>query len=565
MPTPSTASIHSNTVLQPGFQPSLNFWASDSILQDHLRQVVPSEQRGLLWQYLEFIGKVAATEMDELSLTADQNVPKLLKRNRWGEMVDQVAFHPAYWQLMRIAVDSRMMRVKWEPNLRELVKGSRHQFGFAIGLLYAMSESGQYCPLCMTDGVAHLIDQFCEPEDRARLLPHIYTTDSSEFYTGAMFLTEKAGGSDVGANLLTAKHLEGRTYSLHGEKWFCSNVNAQIIFALARTKPEVQGTRGLSIFLIERQRPDGSQNPLGIVRLKDKLGTRSMASGECLLDGTIGTLVGEEFQGFRIMTEMINLSRLYNSVAALAGGRRALVEAWQFLGHRVTFGKPARSHSLVRAKVWELGSLHLASFHLVWRTILAMDRAEGGDADEAELLRLLTPMAKRESAELAVFLCRESMELMGGMGYIEEMLIPKIMRDVMVLPIWEGAGNIMVLDMLRAAGKSQGLPAMLAEIRRLCAGGGEWAEMALKEADDVAKGLQALQGLERDAMEFRAKGLFERLTRCMEMALLVGYREQAPLRHDLAMQGLAQRWGWRLDREVPPSPEELEELVGWKV
>lgn len=554
-----------NQVLQPGFRPSQNFWKSDLILQNHLRSQVPEHLQGLLSERMEGIGRLAATEMDGLSLTADKHGPQLVKRNRWGETVDEVAFHPAYWDLMRIAVESGMMRVKWEPQFREQLRGSRHAFGFAIGLLYAMSESGQYCPLCMTDGVAHLIDQFCEPADRDRLLPHIYTADHKEFFTGAMFLTEKAGGSDVGANLVRADHLDGATYALHGEKWFCSNVNAQVIFALARTQEQVAGTRGLSIFLVERQRPDGSPNPLGVVRLKDKLGTRSMASGECLLEGTWGTLVGEEFQGFRIMTEMINLSRLYNSVAALAGGRRALVEAWQFLGHRMTFGKPALSHSLVRAKVWELASLHMASFHLVWRTILAMDRAEAGDEGEAELLRLLTPMAKRESAELAVYLCRESMELMGGMGYIEEMVIPKIMRDVMVLPIWEGAGNIMVLDMLRAAGKSRGLHVMMEEMQCLCAEGGEWARRLLAEAQQVVAGLAALQELERDAMEFQAKGLFLRLTRCMEMALVIGHREQGPVRHDLAIEGLAHHWGWQAHRANPPSTDELEELMGWKI
>lgn len=185
-----------------------------------------------------------------------------------------------------------------------------------------MSEGGLPCPLCMTDGAARLIDCYCEPENRERLLHHIYTDSADELYTGAMFLTEKAGGSDVGANLVTATHLEGKYYALNGEKWFCSNANAEIIFVLARTNPEVQGTRGLSIFLVEKNKPDGTKNTMEVVRLKDKLGVRSMASAECILQDLLGKLVGKEGEGFKLMADMINLSRLYNALVSLSEMRR---------------------------------------------------------------------------------------------------------------------------------------------------------------------------------------------------------------------------------------------------
>lgn len=554
-----------NQVLESGNKKSSNFWKSDSFLRNILKNRLKSSN----FEYLESLanktGELAATVMDELSLAADQNGPKLRKRNRLGENIDQIDFHPAYWQLMQIAVDSQMMRLKWEPELRAKFHGNRHQMGFALGYLFAMAESGQYCPLCMTDGVAHLLDRFASPEDQARLLPHISTSDPKDFFTGAMFLTEKSGGSDVGANLVAAKKLEGGNFALFGEKWFCSNVNADIIFALARTNPELKGTKGLSLFLVEKQLPSGEKNPLNIVRLKEKLGTRSMASGECLLEGTVGKMVGEEFQGFYVMAEMINLSRMYNSVAALAGGKRALIEAWQFLAYRKTFGKIALDHALVRDKFWELGAMQYASFQLVWRSIAAMDAAELGNEDEASILRLLTPMTKRSSAEIAVYLCRESMELMGGMGYIEESIIPKMMRDVMVLPIWEGAGNIMILDMLRACKKGNGLQLLIAEVENACISGSEMAIHILQKVKTITSEFQSKLNLEQDELEFAAKSFFLELTKQYQYALLLKCAEtENDQAAQIALKYFFQSESKQWKQSSPPSRNELDHLIGWE-
>jgi hypothetical protein len=290
-----------------------------------------------------------------------------------------------------------------------------------------------------------------------------------------------------------------------------------------------------------------------------------MASGECLLNGTVGTMVGPEFQGFRVMTEMINLSRMYNSVAALAGGRRALVEAWQFLSFRKSFGKIALEHALVRAKFWELGALHLANFQLVWRAIQAMDAAEAGDETEAELLRFLTPMVKRESAELAVYLCRESMELMGGMGYIEDTVLPKTMRDVMVLPIWEGAGNIMILDMLGAVSKSKGLDLMIAEIESLCADDTAYGKALQLEAKELSTRFDFIRTLSQDEREYQAKAVLLRLTRCYQAALLLGAsRSDSTGRFLTALEWLLNDWGdFEGKRIAPPLRDAVATLIGW--
>jgi len=511
-----------NQVLSDDYKVSANFFKSDKIFRNYLENELSPEGNNYMRDKLEKQGEEAAGRMNELSLLADKYGPELVKRNALGEAIDEIRFHPSYWELLKIAVQSEMFRVKWEPDLRKRFTGETHRLGFSASYLYAMSELGQYCPLCMTDGVARLIGLFAEDEDKERLLKHIYTDDVNELYTGAMFLTEKTGGSDVGANLTTATHIDGKNYKLNGEKWFCSNANAEIIFSLARTDENVRGTKGLSIFLVEKYLPDGKRNPIDIIRLKDKLGVRSMATAECVLTDAIGKLIGNEFEGFKVMIEMISLSRLYNSVGALSASRRAIVEAYQFLSYRKSFGKCALDHALIRVKLTELGCLHIANFYLVWRAIKALDLSESGDKNEAELFRLINPMVKKWSAETSVYMVRESMELMGGLGYIEDTVMPKIMRDVMVLPIWEGAGNIIILDMLRAIAKSKGFEVMCEEIAQnasLHPKYGKWMEEELKKVQHFAK---ELTGMSQDKMEYSAKSFFEKLTNLYQIALLLG-------------------------------------------
>jgi len=565
METAQESSSAKNKVLSKSYVPSDNFHSSDLIWQNYAQNNISKPGVEFMESSWEKLGKQAAQEMHQLSMDADKNSPELIKRNFWGEDQEQIRFHPSYDRLLEIAVESKMFRVKWEPELRSKFKKELHSLGFGAGYLYAMSEMGQYCPLCMTDGVARLIDRFCENEDKDRLLKRIATDNVEELYTGAMFLTEKAGGSDVGANLVKATHWKDDYYHLNGEKWFCSNANAEVIFALARTDESVTGTRGLSIFMIEKQQPDGSPNPLGMIRLKDKLGVRSMASAECKLNNTVGKLIGEEFKGFKIMAEMINLSRLYNSVAALSASRRALVEAYQFLNHRETFGQRALQHVLIREKLFELGSMHVANFYMTWKAIETLDRADNGDENAKELIRFLTPMVKKWTAEKGVYMVRESMELMGGIGYIEDGVMPKLMRDIMVLPIWEGAGNIMILDMLRAAQKSKGLQNMLVEIKAEAVKHEEYGAEMLKHLQAIAARAEALTELDADAVQLVAAKTFEKLTLLYQMTILLQQlNDTSKAWINPALDYLQEKLQGKVERDKTLSVDQIQGLIGWK-
>jgi acyl-CoA dehydrogenase len=557
-----------NRVLNSDAYTSSNFYLSDLVLQHFLSREISVVGLSYMHDKLMEVGAAAATAMNPLSLMADKNPPILVKRNFYGEEINEIQFHPAYQKLKKIAVESEMFHVKWDQILRQNFQEERHVLGFSSSYIYAMSECGLFCPLCMTDGVARIIDRYCTEEDKERLLPHIATNNVEELYTGAMFLTEKTGGSDVGANMVTATHIKDSYYHLNGEKWFCSNANAELIFALARTNPEIKGTKGLSIFLIEKQKPDGSKNDLGYIRIKDKLGVRSMASAECMLDNTVGKLVGEEGQGFKIMLEMISLSRLYNAVGAIATMRRALIEAYQFLSFRAIFGSNALEHPLIRTKLTELAALSHANFYLTWRAIKALDAADNGDETEKELCRLLTPMAKKCTAAAAVYSIRESMELMGGMGYIEDGVIPKTMRDAMVLPIWEGSGNIIILDMLRAIYKSKGLQIMSAEITKNSALLSNPHQVIIqKELTQIETLIESFEEQIQEIIEATAKPVFERLTLLYQITLLAYYKDEMSEEWlvpsiDYLMKQFS---GNALELVQPLDKETVQKMLAWEM
>lgn len=555
-----------NHVLNKNFRPSDNFFSSDRIFKNYLKSNSSKEGFEYMSERLNMTGKDAAGKMNEHSLLADKLGPELVKRNYLGETINEIRFHPSYWELMKVAVKSEMFRVKWEPSLRKKFNTEKQLLGFSAGYIYALSECGQFCPLCMTDGVAQLIHLFCEDEDKERLLARIYTDNAEDFYTGAMFLTEKTGGSDVGANIVTATHKEGNYYYLNGEKWFCSNANADIIFALARTDAGIRGTKGLSIFMIEKTLPSGEKNPMEVIRLKDKLGVRSMASAECIMTNTVGKLVGKEFEGFKVMVEMINVSRIYNSVGALSSSRRALIEAYQFLCNRETFGKTAIEHALIRTKLTELGALNVANFYLVWRTVKSLELSDNGDEREKHLLRIINPMTKKWSAETGVYITRESMELMGGLGYIEDGVVPKIMRDVMVLPIWEGSGNIIILDMLRAMTKSKGFEVICDEISKSADNNEKYGIWIKSELQKLIVFAGKISKLAQDEVEASAKPFFEKLTSLYQIALLTDNLNEESQQWILPSLNLlkSKYTPSELVEVIPLSVQEVKGLIGWE-
>jgi acyl-CoA dehydrogenase len=507
-----------------------NFFQDEPALDSLLPHLMPEK----VWQWLRpqlvSMGAAAAREVPPLADIANRDVPKLVPYDRFGQRIDYVEYHPTYREMEKIAYGSGIVWMKYDPKVRATL-GTLHVASFALTYLFGQGEQGLLCPLCMTDGVARVLEKWGSPALKDQFIPRLASRDMSRLWRGAMFLTERQGGSDVGANATKAVS-DGKDWRLVGEKWFCSNVDAEAILTLARVPGGEEGTKGLGLFLVPRDLPDGTRNALHIRRLKDKLGTRSMPTGEVEMDGALAFLVGEANQGFKAMTTMINLSRLYNSVVSVAGMRRAFYEASTYLDARNTFGKKASEHPLAKEALANLAAEQLGAMHLVFRAAHHLDRADAGGATDDALVRILTPMIKYHTAKLAVWATSESIELLGGNGYIEDFITARLYRDAQVLPVWEGTTNILVLDTLRAAMKKQAHEVLFAEIdRRLDA----VCEPVLADVAEVARSLvkaakSDLAGMMEkfdESAEAGAKKATDRMILAYELALLLEDAERA--------------------------------------
>ena len=448
------------------------------------------------WEWAEpqlaAMGERAAREVASLAAIADRETPRLVTHDERGRRISRVEYHPAYREMERIAYGSGMIAMKYETHEHSRVAPFA---GFALGYLFAMAEAGLYCPLCMTDGVARVLTRHGTHDQVMRVVPHLTSTDPAKLWTGGMFLTERVGGSDVGANETVARKDADGNWRLSGHKWFCSNVDAQAVLITARPEGASDGTNGLRTFLLLTRDNPG----FTIERLKNKLGVRSMATGEV----TLTDAPAEEVGGFAAMAEMLNLSRLYNAVASCGVIGRAVYEARHYIERRHAFGRPVMEWPLAQETFFDIEAEHIAALLLTFETVDALCRADAGDADARRLLRVLTPISKAVTGKLAVPCVSEAMELIGGNGYIEESPMPRLLRDAQVLPIWEGTTNILVLDALRVMNKDGGEELLLSRIRNRFP----------READALAYTFASLD-------EHDARGWVDRLARLYQLTLL---------------------------------------------
>jgi acyl-CoA dehydrogenase len=341
--------------LMPGTD-DMNFYTVDPDLAFLLRRSLSEDDFERAQSLLTAMGAEASQHMDALAEVANRQGPVLRQFDRRGQRVDEVVFHPAYSELERItyeqfaiaACSHRAGALGWPTRVPQPVK-------FALGYLGMQAESGVFCPVSMTDALARVLERYGSEFLKKRFLPGLTALSMHELQQGAMFLTEKQGGSDVGLTQTAARPLSNShsseqepQWELWGEKWFCSNASADLILTLARPEGAPMGTRGLGLFLVPRILDDGTRNFYTIDRLKDKLGTRSLATGEVTLNGAHAYLVGDLGRGFVQMTEMINLTRIWAAVGALAAMRRSYLEAVVHTRGRVVFGRPLTEHPLMR-------------------------------------------------------------------------------------------------------------------------------------------------------------------------------------------------------------------------
>jgi alkylation response protein AidB-like acyl-CoA dehydrogenase len=440
----------------------VNFYRADPALADLLRIHLPEALFRHIEPHLDRLGALAGGPLDECARLADRHGPVLHQRDRFGRDAQWIEYHPAYRQLEQAAfgefgihaMSIRKGILGW-PDKYPVV--AKHAFTF----LFNQAEFGLGCPINVTDGCAKLLASFGSEALKARYLGGLTETDMDKLTQGGQFMTEKEGGSDVGT-LTSVAVPEGEHWRLYGEKWFCSNADARVVMLLARPQGAESGTRGVGLFLMPRTLDDGTPNHYRIVRLKDKLGTRSMASGEIKLEGAIAYAVGRLDRGFVQMAEMVNSSRLSNGVKSTALMRRAHHDAMTVATNRVVFGRRIVDLPLGRRQLMKIMLATEQALSMSFLTADALDRAEAGSQDAAALLRILTPTLKFRATRDARKVCGDALEMRGGIGYVEEFATARLLRDAHLGSIWEGTGNIVALDALKRAVGRHGAESALA-------------------------------------------------------------------------------------------------------
>ena len=443
--------VAASRALQPETRDT-NFYLADPSLRPLLQLYAPAEQLDFLEPRLRRLGALIGDGLDDLAHQADRHPPSLRHRDRQGRDRQSIARHPAYREMERLAYGEFQLAAMSHRPAFGWPEPPHPAFKYAFTYLFAQSEFGLLCPVNMTDSLTRTIRRFADPALLERYLPALLEGDVGRLHQGAMFMTEQEAGSDVGA-ISTRAVRHGDHWRLYGEKWFCSNADADLALVLARPEGGPSGTRGLGLYLMPRLLADGQPNRYRIVRLKDKLGTRSMASGEVSLEGATAYLIGDSGEGFAQMAEMINQSRLSNAVRSAGLMRRACHEAIAVARGRVAFGRPLAELPLMGRQLLKLLLPAEAALSMVFYTADALHRADGGDQVAAGAVRILTPLLKFRACRDARKVTGDAMEVRGGCGYIEEWIEPRLLRDSHLGSIWEGTSNIVALDVLRAARK----------------------------------------------------------------------------------------------------------------
>jgi acyl-CoA dehydrogenase len=438
-----------------------NWFSSDENLGRVLTRRLGAERFREQRARLEQAGAMVATELAGLAIdtNTDENLPRLERYDELGVRTEQIVFHPSYHEAGRRVWRTGVLAEYATPGNEVL----------QMSLLYLFAQVGEYghqCPLACTAGLIKVLQRLGSEEQKHKWLPGLLTLDYDQRLHASQFLTEIQGGSDVGANAAVARR-DGNSWRIHGEKWFCSVIDAQLFLMTARPEGAPPGTRGLGLFVVPRTL-DGHVNEFQVRRLKKKLGTRAMASAEADFDGALAESVGPLERGFKNVVELVlDTSRVYNAVCCAGSMWAAYREAATYARHRRAFGQPIASYPLVMDMLATLRAEAMAALSSSLRVTAMADRIALGKADsELELAwRIGVNVNKYWTAVRNTQCVRMAMEVLGGNGAIETFSpLVRLFRDSMVLESWEGAHNVLVQQVLKDSARHRAHLAFGAEL-----------------------------------------------------------------------------------------------------
>jgi alkylation response protein AidB-like acyl-CoA dehydrogenase len=515
-----------------------NQYRDDPLLAGWLRRTLPADVLRDLEPELDELGAVSGGALYRLQLADRLNEPRLVQWDAWGNRVDTVEVTSLWHEAERLTLRHGLVATAYE---RTHGRHARIE-QFAKVYLFHPSSDVYTCPLAMTDGAARTLIESGNQALIARALPQLTSRDPATFWTSGQWMTETTGGSDVGRSQTRAVQ-DGATWRLYGRKWFTSAVSAQMALTLARPEGNPAGGKGLAMFYLELRDAEGRLNGLRVDRLKDKLGTRKVPTAELMLEGTRAELVGEPLNGTRAIEPMLGVTRMWNSVCAIAFMRRGLALARSYAATREAFGAPLAEQPLHADTLAALEAETWGAFLMTFLLVELHGRLEAGeiDAEQRALLRLVTPLTKLVTGKQAVAVTSEVIESFGGAGYVEDTGLPQLLRDAQVLPIWEGTTNVLSLDALLRSDLNAGLAALMGRVSscvrslsdpRLAAAG----RQAMGAVERSALWIQS--GHDRDVLQASARRLALTLGRALQLALLCEHAQWL-LDHTGDRRGLA--------------------------
>ena len=491
---------------QPPSLDGTNLYRIDLPLQDWSRRF------GAGWaeQRIDTYGALAGGPLMEAGFLANQNKPVFNSHDRFGHRIDLVEFHPAYHELMRTAVEHGLPSLPWAHP-----QSGAHVARAAMTYLHSQAEAGTGCPLTMTFACVPALR--LQPDLAETWLPKILATEYDPRNVGiahkagatiGMAMTEKQGGTDVRANTTRAYPVgaggPGQAYELVGHKWFCSAPMCDGFLTLAQTD------KGLTCFLLPRHRPDDTRNEFYIQRLKNKLGNCSNASSEVEFRGALAWMIGEEGRGVPTIIEMVAMTRFDCMVGSSALMRQALTQASHHCAHRSVGGRVLSEQPLMQNVLADLALESEASLALSMRMGRALDHL--GDEREAKFARLVTAVGKYWICKRAPAMINEAAECMGGAGYVEDSILPRLYREAPVNSTWEGSGNVQCLDVLRALSKEPGvLEVLFVEL-----GDGHGHKQLARHIEQLKAAFMDTQDI-----QYRARQLTEDIALALQAKLLL--------------------------------------------
>jgi len=421
--------------LNPDFQHSIHYYFTKDWHRIH--------------QELEHFGELVACTLDALVAENDNshNLPRLDAYDSIGNRCDEIVHHSTYMQAGNLIYGSKMMEKVSQPGM--MLE--------SLALFFLSShagEAGHNCPLACTAGILRVLRNVPDFPEKSLFLEKLIDPSYETNFTGAQFVTEIQGGSDVGLNdTLAYRDSEGQ-WRVQGEKWFCSNANAELFLITARFDESVSGTKGVGLFLAPIKLPNGQKNHYSLRRLKEKLGTRTMATGEVDFHDSYVYPMGKVEDGFKmLMDNVIHLSRIYNTFATLGAGRRAYQIALEYVKHRIAFGQTIFNYPLVKENLARIKTENSAMLASIMATTRMQDQYDCGEYLQPEtplLLRLLANLNKYISALWSVDHVHHSIDMLGGNGTIENFSsLPRLLRDSIVFENWEGTHNTLRMQILR--------------------------------------------------------------------------------------------------------------------